>query len=341
MKVLLGMSGGLDSTYSAHLLKTAGYRVEGAVLRMTDDTDIASAEISAAEIGIVLNAIDARADFAKYVISYFANEYTRGRTPNPCVFCNRYVKIDKLIEYAVSHGFDKVATGHYARVLSENGRYCIARSQSLKKDQSYMLARLTQDQIKKLIFPLEGFEKDNVRERARAMELSSAEVRESQDVCFIPDGDHISFIEGYYGKTFPEGDFLDENGNKVGRHKGIIRYTIGQRKKLGIALGEPVYVSHIDPESNTVTVKRSGGEFGSCMTVCDLVYQLYEEAGEAVYDDLSVKIRYAAQPVPVRVKVSEGKAIAEFAEPARAITPGQTAVFYKGDKIAFSGIIEQ
>ena len=337
MKILLGMSGGLDSTYSAHLLKNAGHDVEGAVLRMTDETDTVSAERSAAEIGIKLHIVDAREDFKKNVIDYFVSEYTRGRTPNPCSVCNRYVKVKKLVDYALENGYDKVATGHYAKALSENGRYCIARSDSGKKDQSYMLSRLTQDQIKMLIFPLESKLKDEIRKEAAKMELSAAAAKESQDVCFIPDGDHKSFIENYSGIVFPEGDFVFE-GEVVGKHKGIIGYTVGQRKKLGIALGEPVYISNIDPETNRITVKRSGGEFVSSMTVDDLVWQLYKPEEKAEYT-LDVKIRYAAQPVPVKVKVSGGTAEVEFFDPARAVTPGQTAVFYDKDKIAFSGII--
>ena len=339
MKILLGMSGGLDSTYAAYLLKEAGNDVEGAVLRMTDLTDITDAERSAREIGIKLNIIDAREDFDKHVISDFVDEYTRGRTPNPCVMCNRYVKIAMLVDYAIANGFDKVATGHYARTVSENGRYCIAKSASLKKDQSYMLSRLTQEQIGMLVFPLESMEKETVREEARRLDLSSAKAEESQDICFIPDGDHKTFIENYCGRTFPEGDFIDENGAVVGKHKGIIRYTVGQRKKLGIALGEPVYISKIDPESNTVTVRKSGGEFGGAMTAGNLVFQLFEPDENVEYE-LDVKIRYAARPVPVRVTVSNGMAHTIFKEPARAITPGQTAVFYQGERVVFSGFIE-
>ena len=339
MKILLGLSGGLDSSYAAKLL-TEGHEVEGAVLLMHGSTDIAAAERSAEEAGIKLHVLDRREIFRREVEEYFISEYRKGRTPNPCTMCNPKVKIGELCRFAADNGFDQVSTGHYARVDREDGRYCIAMGADLRKDQSYMLWGLTQEQLKMLRFPLADLTKDTVREGARELGLASAEAKESQDICFIPDGDYAAFLESRTA-PMPEGNFVDANGKVLGKHKGILNYTVGQRRGLGIATGQRMFVSEIRPETNEILLLPTGAEEKTEMTVSCLNFQLLpppETDGERTYD-LECKIRYAAPPVPVKVRFVGDEAKVTFPTPIRAITPGQSAVFYQNKKIAFGGII--
>lgn len=353
MKILLGMSGGLDSTYAAKLLNE-GHTVEGAVLIMHNHSDIEAAQRSASEIGIPLRVIDVRHEFEENVVKHFVSEYANGRTPNPCTVCNPKLKIGKLCEFAASNGFDGVATGHYARkVRLPNGRYAIASGADSKKDQSYMLWGLSQEQIKMLIFPLGELKKSDIRDQARELGYSSAESKESQDVCFIPNGSYVDFVEKRLG-SFPSGNFVDVNGNVLGRHNGIIRYTVGQRRGLGIALGCRMFVCAIRPQANEVVLAADGGEPCKKMTVTSLNYQaispseLMNKNGVEPSKELELlcKIRYAAEPIPVRVRLDRESAEVTFLTPVRAVTPGQSAVFYLpnddlgGERvIAFGGSI--
>lgn len=355
MKILLGLSGGLDSTYAAELL-SKGHTVEGAVLVMHDATDITAAQSSAAEVGIPLHVIDVRERFEKYVVSYFVSEYSNGRTPNPCAMCNPNVKIGELCRFAASNGFDGVATGHYARISClPDSRYAIGFGDDIKKDQSYMLWGLSQEQIKMLIFPLGDMKKSDIRENARAKGLSAAESEESQDICFITDGDYAEFIEKRIGVS-PEGNFVDIDGNILGRHKGIIHYTVGQRRGLGVSTGCRMYISEIRAESNEIVLEPDGGALIKAMTVDGLNFQAIDPFAldDAVIcgDDrivsleLTCKIRYAAPPVPVCVKlilprgnVNGAVAEVEFRDPLNSVTPGQSAVFYRDGVIAFGGWI--
>ena len=337
MRILIGCSGGLDSTYVAGLL-SEDHEVCGISLKMNDHTDTDLARKSCEALGIPFVELDVRDDFDKYVVNNFVDEYRNARTPNPCVMCNRYVKIRALCDYAKENGFDRVATGHYCKIQKENGRYYVVRGADERKDQSYMLWQLSQDQLSMLITPLGDSIKDDVRESAYSRGLLAASLKESQDICFIPDGDYISYIMKRTG-GFPEGDFIDKNGNVLGRHKGIINYTVGQRKGLGIALGRPMFVVSINAKENTVTLAPSGEEYMDSFSVSGLVFQSQtEENGE--FDDLYVKIRYAASPVPCKLKIINGTANVEFMTPQRAVTPGQSAVFYRGDKVAFGGFID-
>ena len=342
MRILLGMSGGVDSTYAAHLLAQEGYDVEGAVLVMSEHTDTGAALRSCEELGIKLNIIDARTEFEKYVVDNFVSEYTKARTPNPCVMCNRYVKISMLCDYARANGFDRVATGHYCNIYikEENSRYCIQMGADARKDQSYMLWQLTQDELAMLITPLSCRTKSEIYEGARELGFASADMKESQEICFIPDNDYASFIEKRTGK-FPEGDFIDNDGNKVGRHKGIIHYTIGQRKGLGLAMKVPVFVTEIDPVANTVKVAPAGNEMRKSFTADTLNFQMIKEPGEGEVreGDFLVKIRYAAKPARAHVVYSREKAEVFFETEQRAVTPGQSSVFYVEDKVAFGGFI--
>ncbi len=337
MRILVGCSGGLDSTYAARLLSEQ-HEVCGASLKMSEYTDTKSAKEACDAIGIPFVEIDVRDRFEKCVIDNFVEEYARARTPNPCVVCNRYVKFAALCEYAKDNGFDRVATGHYCSIENVNGRYCVVRAVDERKDQSYMLWQLTQDQLAMLELPLADVHKDNIRKAARSEGLRAAEQKESQDICFIPDGDYISYIEKRKGK-FPEGNFIDKEGKVLGRHKGIINYTVGQRKGLGIALGQPMFVTAINADDNTVTLTPAGGEFSEFISVSGLVFQALEPAN-GVYDGLAVKIRYAAKPVPCSVEIEGENAKITFFTPQRAATPGQSAVFYDGNKVAFGGFID-
>lgn len=340
MKILVGLSGGIDSTFTVYKLLQMGHKVEGLSLIMHDYTDVESARKTAELLGIPFHTLDCRHLFEKYVVSNFISEYSAGHTPNPCTVCNRYVKIAELCRYARENGFDKAATGHYADICFDEStkRYCIKKAADEKKDQSYMLWYLTQEQLEVLCLPLCDVTKDEIRTEVAKTNFSYLlNSKESQEICFIPDNDYAAFIEKEKG-VFPEGDFVDANGKPIGRHKGIIHYTIGQRKGLGIALGAPAYITAIDPDKNTVTVEKMSGVKGNILKANQLNCQFIdlEEGKEYLLD---VKIRYAARPMTARVTVNNNTATAEFEAPVRAITPGQSAVFYQGDKIAFGGVI--
>ena len=335
------MSGGIDSTYSVLKLRSLGYEVEGAILKMSEHTDIPAAQCAADALGVKLHIVDCTKEFSECVVKNFVSEYCAARTPNPCIVCNREVKFKKLCECAKSVGCDTVSTGHYARVLfnEENGRYYISRGLDCRKDQSYVLWRLSQDELAMLFFPLSDDMKTEVKEKSKEMELPSAEAKESQEICFIPSNDHTAYMEELLGKKFEEGDFVDANGRVLGKHKGVPRYTIGQRKGLGISLGKYAFVTSIDPDSNTVTLGDEDALFKNELDVSDLVFQ------KRVIPDrenvrLFAKIRYAAKPVMCTVTVSEGKAHVVLDEQARAVTPGQSAVFYDENDIVFGGFID-
>lgn len=340
MKILVGISGGADSAYTAYKLKQMGHTVEGIVLEMHDYTDILSAQKCADELGIKLHILDCRQDFKNYVISNFVSEYSLGHTPNPCTVCNRYVKIAKICEFANQNGFDKAATGHYANIHYDEitNRYSVEMGLDIKKDQSYMLWHLTQKQLETLLFPLSDITKAKIRNELSKTNMSYlAEAKESQEICFIPDNDYAKYIENVKG-TFPEGNFIDSEGKVIGKHKGIIHYTIGQRKGLGISLGAPAYITKIDPQNNTVTVEKMSDVKGNTLKANCLNFQSIELEENKTYK-FNVKIRYAAPPVEAEVFVNNGVANVEFLQPVRAITPGQSAVFYDGNRIAFGGVI--
>lgn len=341
MRVLVGISGGLDSAYAAIKLMRDGHEVEGAILLMHEYTEVEAAKSVALEIGIKLHLIDCRERF-KAVTDNFISEYSRARTPNPCIVCNPLVKFRCLYDFAMSHGFDKIATGHYARVesflLNGETRYAIAGAKDAKKDQTYMLYRLPQDILSALVFPLADDEKSEVRRAAGEVSLSVADKKDSQEICFIPDGDYASYIESIKG-VFPEGNFIGENGEILGKHKGIIRYTVGQRKGLGVAAGQRIFVTRIDPNSNTVTLSAEGGSTGK-VSVSDIVFSGMTEPTAPEERRVSVKLRYSAKPIDA-VAIFDGNGGAELllSAPQRAVTPGQSAVMYCEDRILCGGFI--
>lgn len=346
MTILIGLSGGVDSSLSALLLRDDGYSVVGGALVMHDESDTSGAAQAAESLGLPFYTLDCRREFDREVAEYLVSTYASGRTPSPCVVCNRRLKLEMLCRLADECGCEKIATGHYASVGCENGRYYISRSPDPKKDQSYFLCMATQRQLSRLVLPLASFTKTETRELAKGYGLAAAEKKDSQELCFIPDGDYAAYIEARRGK-FPEGDYISPEGRVCGRHGGIIRCTIGQRKGLGIALGRPVFVTRIDPESNRVYLADAGGEYSDKARAEGLSFQLLEPPKENITLRAYVKHRAAAQPIPCTLDIiynkSEGNctdtdgnsahngnyaAEVTFDEPARAVTPGQFLCAY-------------
>lgn len=338
-KILLGMSGGVDSTVSAMRLIRDGYDVEGAVLVMSEHTDTESAARAAEALHVPLHIVDCRAEFERNVKREFVSEYLRGRTPNPCVICNRFVKIEHLCRTAREIGAEKVATGHYCGIGYDEttGRYFPRMGKDPQKDQSYVFWNLTQEQLSMLFCPLADERKETTVAEAGSAGLPVPD-GESQDICFLPDGDHAAYIESVAGPQ-PEGDFVNETGAVIGRHRGIIHYTIGQRKGLGIALGRPVFVSRINAEDNTVRLTDESALFRtsfmcSGLNFCKLPPQ---DRGEV---RAQVKVRYAAPPQEAIVRWENGVAEVSLSKPVRAVTPGQSAVFYDGTDVLFGGFLD-
>ncbi len=343
MKILIGMSGGVDSTYAAFRLKEQGHTVEGAVLIMHEYTDVDSAKAAAESVGIPLVILDARESFNECVIPNFINEYRRARTPNPCIVCNSDVKFRLLCDYALANGFDAIATGHYANVIKMNTdsgeRYALKRADDAKKDQTYMLWRLSQDILRMLILPLGDMTKEQLRTEARGHGLSSADAPDSQEICFIPDRDYVGYIEERSGASTP-GDFVDDEGRVLGKHNGVINYTVGQRKGLGIALGARAFVKAIDPVTNRVTISLAP-PMADTVSVSGMVFSGMEEPYKGERKSLSVKLRYQAQPIDCTAEfLGEGRARLLLSAPAKSLTPGQSAVLYDGDVLVAGGFID-
>ncbi len=342
-RVLLGLSGGLDSTYAVKALTDMGFEVEGAVLKMHEYTEISAAEISASELNIPLHVIDCTEAFRECVIENFLDEYVRARTPNPCIICNRDVKFRFLLEYANSNGFDRIATGHYAKIISTKDggeiRYAVGRAEDSAKDQSYMLWRLSQEELSRLIFPLSETKKEDVRAQARKLGLSASEKKDSLEICFIPDGDYASFVEKYRGKA-ERGAFINNEGKPLGTHEGILRYTVGQRKGLGIALGARAFVTEINPITNTVTLGLEP-KYSTEVHISDMVFSGMKKPEKELALGVFAKLRYAAKPARAEALIrTDGTAVLRFEEPQKSVTPGQSAVLYDDEKVLAGGFID-
>ncbi|MBR3780982.1 MAG: tRNA 2-thiouridine(34) synthase MnmA [Clostridia bacterium] len=338
-KIAIGLSGGVDSAAAAYLLLEKGYDVTGIIMRLKPeslaDADISDAQKIADKLGIELHVLDRREFFRKNVIEPFVSEYKSGRTPNPCVECNSVIKFGAMLDYALEIGCDGIATGHYAKIEENDGRFILKKSQS-PKDQSYFLYRLTRHQLAHTLFPLEGLEKDEIREIALKAGLPVAEKSDSQEICFVPNDDYISYLVSL-GVTSPKGNFIDINGNILGTHNGITNYTIGQRKGLG-AFGKPMFVTGISAENNTVTIGENGSQYSIGLIADRLNFIPFEELDDVMMSE--VKIRYRAKPALATVTpLDDGTVSVIFDEPQRSITPGQSAVFYDGDTVIGGGRI--
>lgn len=337
-KVLLALSGGVDSSVAAELLKRDGCYVEGLVMMMSPEHDkaISAANDCAERLGIKLHVLDIRDIFKSEIIDYFADEYLCGRTPNPCVRCNPNVKFKYLLKTADELGFDYIATGHYAKIVSENGIYKLFRANSDARDQSYMLAGLKQDVLSRLICPLFGMEKSVVREIAKDIGLSCHNAPDSQENCFIPDNDYAKYIEENY-QLSKIGEFISPDGEKLCAHKGILHYTIGQRKGLGVALGRPAYVSNIDAKSGNVSLSFQKAMVNE-VWLSDFS-EVYENALISNQEYLC-KLRSTGKLLPCAAKKSKSGVIVCLKSPTPKVSSGQAGVIYSGDEVIGMGTIE-
>ncbi len=340
-KIVIGMSGGVDSSVAAYLLKEQGYDVMGVTMQTgsVPREVIDDAAGVAAKLGIPYDVVDFSEEFRRYVKDSFAGEYERGRTPNPCILCNRLVKWESLLSWAGKRGADLVATGHYTKILClPNGRYTLKRAKG-GKDQTYVLYGLSQDQLCRTRMPLADYRKEEVRKIAGEIGLAVADKPDSQEICFIPEGDYVGFLEEYAGKTMPEGNFVDREGRVLGRHRGLWRYTVGQRKGLGIALGRPAFVLELRPQTNEVVLGTGEETLSRALWAEEIRPMAVEEIPEGEGIPLAAQIRYSHTPAPGRLYMEEGRARFEFDTPQRAVTPGQGVVFYQEDYIYAGGTI--
>lgn len=338
-KVLVAMSGGTDSSAAAALLKERGYYVEGGIMLLNGETDTAPARRACDDLGIKLNVFDMRKEFSSHVIEPFCEEYKNNRTPNPCISCNKHLKFGKLLDTALSLGFDKLATGHYAKITCEDGVYRLKKAANLQKDQSYVLYNMTEYTLSHVLFPLSDFaSKDEVRQYLAKRGISAAQSKDSQDICFIPNGDYADFIIKNTGYVPQSGDFVDASGNILGKHKGLLHYTIGQRRFLNISLGKRAYVIDKSLSDNTVTLGDKNMLYKSLLICKDLTFTAASPAFPSV---LQAVTRYKKAPVSTTVTLLDGnRAKCEFSLPQCYVTPGQSIVFYDGDYVIGGGIIE-
>ena len=334
-KVLVGMSGGVDSSVTVRILQDQGFSVEGAVIRFSPvhEAAVSAARQTADTLKIPLHVIDASEAFEENVIRPFCENYCTGRTPNPCILCNPTVKFRLLAEKATELGCRFISTGHYARVqVGKDGISRIAVPESAARDQSYMLYRLPQEILSRLILPLGEFEKDDIREMARALGLACADAPDSMEICFIPDGDYAAFIRarGFVAKS---GRFIGPDGEDLGEHAGVDHYTVGQRKGLGIAAGRPLFVKSILPNGD-IQLAETGQEYSSRLSLIDIATP---DGHPLPAGDYLVKIRSTAKPV---LCIFDGGNTVTFPEPVRAPAPGQSAVFYRNGEVFGGGIID-
>lgn len=352
-KVMVGMSGGVDSSVAAKLLIDSGYDVTGVTLKLFDGGDISEdfrtcCSLSDVEdarsvcyrLGIDHFVFNFKEAFRKKVINQFTESYLNGKTPNPCIECNRHIKFDKMLRRAEELGFDYIATGHYAERVYDykTNRYILKRPKDRSKDQTYVLYGLTQYQLSKTLFPLGEYEKSDIRRIAEAAGLINSRKPDSQDICFVPDGDYASFIKKNTGAEIKEGNFISADGDVIGRHKGIINYTIGQRRGIGISIGKPAYVTDKNALENTVTIGDESNLYKSEITA----YDVNLISLDSISDEMRVmaKVRYSRnEQAAVVIPSGNGEVLVKFDEPQRAPASGQAVVFYDGDVVIGGGTI--
>ena len=344
-RVLVAMSGGVDSSASLILLSRMGYSPYGVTMELlngikgiTPYTEKEAAYLCAKKAGAEFEAVDYSADFENYVVKEFVSAYLDGETPNPCLLCNKYIKFGRLFEKADELGIKYIATGHYARIEEKDGVFFLKKGADIKKDQSYVLCNLTQKQLSRLIFPLGGMTKEEIRSIASEAGLPNAEKKESQDICFIKDTEYYSFVSEYSGITPPKGMFVDTNGKPVGVHLGSLRYTIGQRRGLGTGFGERMYVVSKNVKTNTVTLGSNSDLFSDTAVLKNV--NIISGVFPSEPFRASVKIRYQHKEQPASVVPNaDGTLKIKFDEPQRAISPGQWGVIYDGDYVVGGGVI--
>jgi len=342
-KVLVALSGGVDSSTATALLQRDGFDCEGVFMITSDHARHAQteAEMVAGELGIKLHVLDLRKDFER-ILDYFFTEYRKGRTPNPCVFCNRLIKFGKLWEYATSYGARFLATGHYARILNRDNNFGLYEAANPSKDQSYVLAMIKKDMLPNIVLPMGDYSKDQTRRMATKLGLRTAQSSESQEICFIPDDDYVAVLEQRCPELARRGNIVDSSGKVLGEHNGVHRFTIGQRRGLRVAMGKPYYVTKIDAESNTVTLGPKEEVMQNKLRATNTNWLIDEPTSPF---RAKVKIRYNSKGALATVIPQENHIMVEFDEPVSAITPGQLAAFYiqeeKKHRLIGSGWIDK
>ena len=353
-KVVVGMSGGVDSSVAAYLLKQQGYDVIGVTMQIWQEEDRCSIEENggccglsavedarkvAAQLDIPYYVMNFRDEFKENVIDYFIDEYKAGRTPNPCIACNRYVKWEALLHRSLEIGADYIATGHYARIEQlKNGRYAIRNSVTAKKDQTYALYNLTQEQLSRTLMPVGDYTKEEIRSIAAKIGINVANKPDSMEICFVPDNDYAGYIQRETGYIPKEGNFVDQYGNVLGKHKGIIHYTVGQRKGLGLAMGHPVFVTELRPDTNEVVIGENQDVFAPKLYADKLNFMSVEKLEGTMR--AKAKIRYSHEGAECTIRLADNDVLeCVFDKPQRAVTPGQALVLYDGEHVLGGGTI--